>query len=209
MSRLFARLLVLAAPLVGSLTAAPVPEHLFPKTRLYFPTEVGAEWEYDDNSAKHTFVVKNVEEKDGAKLVAVHVRHSEGKTTQHSYTMEVTKAGLREVSNANRKVEPPTPAVKWPCKKGDTWESRMALDGDPRADYAFTCLGFEEVKVPAGTFQALRVEQVSHDLLTGKTVQTITTWYAPEVGPVRIVYAANGVRELVKFTPGMGAPPKK
>ena len=210
MSRLIVGLFAVALAVVPSavpVTAAPVPKHLFPKDVLFFPTQVGAEWVYDDNGYKYVFVVKEVTEKDGAKLVEVHVRHHDGKGTQHSYTVEVTKTGVREVSNANRRIDPPTPLVKWPCKKDDTWETMFKLDGEYRADYAFRCAGFEEVKVPAGTFQALRVEKTSADPLTGKTIQTITTWYAPDIGPVCIKYGST--RELVKFTPGKGAPPMK
>jgi hypothetical protein len=204
MTRLIAGLFVLA--IVAPLAAAPVPKHLFPDAPLYFPTQPGAEWEYDDSGAKYEFVVASVAEKDGAKLVAVHLRHLGGKTTQHSITVEVTKAGVREVSNFNRRIDPPTPLVKWPAKKGDEWSAPLSLDGEKRADCHFLCAGVEEVKVPAGTFQALKIvrESVGTD---DKTHQTITTWYAPDIGPVRVQYAPNGIRELVKFTPGKA--PKK
>jgi hypothetical protein len=205
MSRLIAGLLAVAVAMpVG---AAPVPEHLFPKEQLYFPTEIGAEWVYDDGG--YRFTVTKVEEKDGAKIVSIGIYQSNGKTT-HFNTVEVSKSGVRELSSSERQITPPTPLLKVPCAKGDEWSCPFGFVGEngKRADYAFTCGGVEEVKVPAGTFRALRVEKVSTGA-DGKLIQTITTWYAPGVGPVRIQYAANGNRELVKFTPGKGAVPAK
>ena len=105
MSRsLLAILLVLTAA-VPFLPAAPVPTHLFPKDQLYFPTQVGAEWVYDDEGYKYKFVVTQVEEKDSATLVTVGVYQPDGKTTQHAYTVEVSKSGIRETLNGNRKID--------------------------------------------------------------------------------------------------------
>lgn len=209
MSRLLFATAVLAAFASVPSAAAPVPKHLFPKEPIYFPTEVGSEWVYDEGGFKYEYFVKSVEEKDGAKLVAVHLLHRDRKGSQHAYTVEVTKSGVREVSNANRKIEPPTPLVKSAAKKDDTWETMFKLNGEYRADYSFRCDGIEEVKVPAGTFHALRIEQRCEDPLTGKSYQTITTWFAPGIGPVKMQYAPNAIRELVSFSPGKGAPPKK
>jgi hypothetical protein len=202
---LLATLLTLISA-VPPVTAAPVP---VPKEEpLYFPTRVGAEWVYDDDGYKYKFTVTKVEKKDSATLVTVEVYQSDGKTTQHSYTVEVSKTGIRETLNFNRKVEPPTPLLKLPCAKGDKWESPFSLDGEKRADYAMTVGGVEEVKVPAGTFKAIRVDKVSIGV-DKKTTQTITTWYAPGVGPVRIAYRSGSTRDLISFTPGKPAPAKK
>jgi len=204
-----ALLAVLLVPIAAATpaTAAPVPP---PKGKepppYYFPTQVGAEWVYDDDGAKYTFTVTKVERKAGAMLVTVGLSY--GKTTQHSYTVEVGKSGIRETLNFNRKVEPPTPLLKVPFAKGDRWESPMSLDGEKRADYVITVGGVEEVKVPAGTFKAVRVDKVSTGV-DGKTNQTITTWYARGVGPVRISYRRGPTRDLVSFTPGKPAPAKK
>ncbi|MCI0702803.1 MAG: DUF3108 domain-containing protein [Planctomycetia bacterium] len=206
MPRIIACLLALAFAL--PLGAAPVPKHLFPKDQpLYFPTQVGAEWVYDDDGSQYKFAVTKVEQKENTTLVTVGISFRDG-TTQHSYTVEVSKSGIRETLNFNRKIEPPTPLLKLPCAKGDKWECPFSLNGEKRADYTFTAGGIEVIKVPAGTFQALRVDSVSTDV-TGKETQTITTWYAPDVGPVRIAYRPGSSRDLVKFTPGKVAPAKK
>ena len=70
-----------------------------------------------------------------------------------------------------------------------------------------TVAGVEEVKVPAGTFRAIRVVTESTDS-SGKEFQTITTWYAPGIGPVRIDYANSKTCRLVSFTPGKAAQKK-
>ncbi len=203
MSRLLAVLLTACAT---PLAASPVPEHLFPKAHLYYPTQVGAEWVYRDGGTTYTYFVAKVEEKDGVSRVSVNLRHRDGKGSQHSHTMEVSKGGLREVSNFNRKVEPPTPVLKVPGAKGDKWECPMALDGEKQCDYTLVAGGVEEVSVPAGKFNALRIDQTSVGT-DGKTIQTIATWYAPGVGVVKMEY--GGTRELVSFTPGKGAPAHK
>jgi hypothetical protein len=208
MPRSLLALLLTLVSAVALVTAAPAPKPVPKEEPHYFPTEVGAEWVYDDAGSTYRFVVTKVEEKGGAALVTVGVYRSDGKTTQHSYTVEVSKTGIRETLNFYRKVEPPTPLLKLPCAKGDKWESQMSLDGEKRADYAMTLAGMEEVKVPAGTFQAIRVDRVSTGV-DGKTTQTITTWYAPGVGPVRIAYQGGSTRDLVSFTPGKAAPAKK
>jgi hypothetical protein len=197
--------LISQVPLV---TAAPAPTP-FPKEEpLYFPTRVGAEWVYDEGGYKYKFAITKVEEKAGATLVTVGVYQSDGKTTQHAYTVEVSKTGIRETLNFNRKVEPPTPRLKLPCAKGDKWEAPFSLDGQKRADFAMTVGGVEEVKVPAGTFKAIRVDQVSTGV-DNKATETITTWYAPGVGPVRIAHRGGSTRDLISFTPGKAAPAKK
>src|SRR5262245_42591259 len=94
-----ALLAVLLIPIAAATpaTAAPVPP---PKDKepppYYFPTRVGAEWVYDDDGHEYKFTVTKVERKVGATLVTVGVYQSGGKTTQHSYTVEVSKSGIRE-----------------------------------------------------------------------------------------------------------------
>jgi hypothetical protein len=176
---------------------------------LYFPMTVGTEWEYIDDGSKPKYVITNVERAGEASLVTVGTYQSNGKTTQHAYTVEVSRTGIRETLNFHRKIEPPAPWLKLPRAKGDRWESPFSIDGDRRADYVMTVLGVEEVTVPAGTFKAIRVEQVSTDFVTKTVNQTITTWYAPGVGPVRIIYRGGSSRDLVAFKRGDGVAPRK
>jgi hypothetical protein len=91
---------------------------------------------------------------------------------------------------------------------GDTWSQTFTLEGsqtvsgdrpakaEGQVEYDSTAAGLESVTVPAGTFEALRVDgTTSMDLtvhLSGFTVPmtisgTIVRWYAPGVGFIRSV----------------------
>ena len=104
---------------------------------------------------------------------------------------------------------------------GDTWsqsftiEGNQALPGDQTAevkgsvDYSSTAGEMESVTVPAGTFEALRVESTTKmDItikLSGFTVPTtiegtVVRWYAPEIGYVRSVETSNVFGTEVEVT---------
>ena len=92
---------------------------------------------------------------------------------------------------------------------GDSWEQVFAWDATgPDASaygtfsYAFTAAGIETVSVPAGTFDALRIDAViqmeigASPKLTG--TYTTTVWLAEDIGLVR----SEGSSQIpgVKFT---------
>jgi hypothetical protein len=209
MPRLTLAVLLVLISAIPLAPAAPAPLRRVPRMEpLYFPTRVGAEWVYEDHGHNLGYAVTKVEEKDGTTLVSVGIYQSNGRTTQHSHTVEVSKAGLRETLNANRKVEPPTPLLKLPCAKGDKWEVPFSLNGEKRGYCSMTVGGVEEVKVPAGTFRAVRVETVCTNA-EKNVICTSTSWYAPGVGLVRYAYDNGSTRDLISFTPGEAAPAKK
>jgi hypothetical protein len=97
-------------------------------------------------------------------------------------------------------------------KAGDTWTQTFVLEGvetvagtqfNAKNETALTCTAgtVESVTVPAGTFDALRVDCEIHTTITvtisGNDVQTplsmtSTSWYAPNVGLVRTSNVTNG-----------------
>ena len=66
----------------------------------------------------------------------------------------------------------------------------------------------DTVKVPAGTFRAVRVETVCTNI-EKNVICSYTSWYAPGVGLVRYAYDNGSTRDLISFTPGKDAPAKK
>jgi hypothetical protein len=188
-------LLVVISVLAGftALTPAmPVP------TVLYFPTTVGARWVYVDDGLTYRMVVTKVESKGEATLVSVGTVGLDG-TTTHFQTVEVSPTGLREVANASRKCDPPLPLLRLPHTIGTTWTARVSLDGQDRGTQERTAGAVEQVKVPAGTFLALRVDTLS---VGPAHRQQLTHWYAPGVGVVRVTYRSGSSRDLKDFDSG-------
>jgi hypothetical protein len=165
---------------------------------IYYPTKVGAKWVYDDDGHTYTLVVTKVEARRGAKLVTVGLVNDTGRT-QHSQTMEVSRRGLHEVSNFNRRCDPPQPLLLLPHTPGATWEAPLYLDGGFRGTAERRARPVEDTVVLAGTFRALRVDTLS--TFPGGT-QMLSHWYAPGVGLVKVKYRFGSSRELTSFTPG-------
>jgi hypothetical protein len=182
--------------------ALPAPE---PAAVLYYPTKVGAKWVYDDDGGTYTFVVAKVQPKGEANLVTVDVV-TPGGPTQHSHTMEVSRRGLREVENFNRKWNPPVPRLYLTHLPGAKWECRHSLDGQDRGISQMEAGAAERISVPAGTFQAVRVETLS---TWDDAQQRLTKWYAPDVGLVREIYRPGSSRDLKSFEPGVLVPAPK
>jgi hypothetical protein len=105
-----------------------------------------------------------------------------------------------------RRFEPPVPVYSFPLEPGKTWQGKYRntrSDGKVYDnDRSVTVEGWEDVKVPAGTFKALKVSSLTYYRRvdsggTGGGRIVFNYWYAPEVGrPVRIEdvnIANNGV----------------
>lgn len=149
--------------LLAATLAAPVPKAKAPP--LYFPTTVGATWVYERDGGEEAVSVSAVE-KDGDDLV-VSRTSADKRGTKYSPVV-VSADGLRQPR------ERADGQVGWVLKStvrdGDSWE---VPDGGTR-----TLHGPEEVQVPAGKYQALRV-------VWERDGETTTSWYAPGVGEVK------------------------
>jgi hypothetical protein len=179
---------LLAVVLFGApLVAAPVPKGAEQKP-LYFPTAVGAKWVYETPDGElETAVVSAVEKGDDGALT---VSRAGADGTRVAYTKTVVTAnGLRRDDAANGKSGW---LLKTNVKAGDSWDS---------PDGKRTVYGPEEVKVPAGTFTALRVEWEQFGA-------SYASWYAPGVGEVKRVAKVDGTetvtRALKAFRPAAG-----
>ena len=179
-------------------TAAPVPQDK-PKAGLYHPTRVGAKWVYKSGDQDSVEVVTDVKEKDGAKLVTVGYE-SRGEVTP-SHVVSVSDKGLCVLAFNVAELTEPLWLLKLPHAPGNKWEAVLAGAPWGRTVGSAKAEGPERVEVPAGTYQAIRVElEIPYiDGREGKARKTI--WYAPGVGKVKEVYGEQ-VELLKSFDPG-------
>ncbi|AWM37875.1 hypothetical protein C1280_13285 [Gemmata obscuriglobus] len=168
-------------------TAAPVPKDAG-KNLIYFPTVVGAKWVYEDERGGEEAVEVSAVEKDGDELV-VSRKGVDGTSTRYTQMIVSTK-GLRQPKDAFNDKPEPVWVLKCGLRAGESWETPSGKR---------TLHEAEEVKVPAGTFKALRV-------VVESGTETLTSWYAPGVGEVKRTQKRCGtvtvIRSLKSFTPG-------
>lgn len=182
-----ATLVALAGGVLSPLAGAPVPKDAG-KSAVYFPTSVGARWVYEDEGGGEEGVEVSAVEKDGDTLV-VSRKGVGGNNSRYTKTI-VSPEGLRQDRPGGGDGDDVSVWVlKARLKAGESWK---VADGGTRA-----VSGPEEVKVPAGTFQALKVVWQADG-------RTLTSWYAPGVGEVKRVIKRCGTetvtRSLKSFT---------
>ncbi len=186
----------------------------------YFPTTVGTKWvmrKYYPGGTHSdvTYNVTSVEEKDGAKIVAVHRssleksglvlvgREPEEYVFEWSDKYRVLADRIYHIATTDLKdkkwqtIDPPRGGLKLPGKPGDKWTNEI-----PAENFKMTCtVGKpERVKVVAGTFEAIPIYvETTQD---GKAMPSCTCWSAPGIGGIKSIEDGKVVMELVSFTPG-------
>jgi hypothetical protein len=197
MSRSVAVLSVLTGVLAVA-AAAPVPKE---KPPLYFPTKKGATWVYDWDGRKFVEVVTATKMTEAGTVVTVGME-DDGKTIPVK-TVRVSEKGLDEVASGTEATDPPMTLLRLPLRPGEKW----AVDTKFKAGLVrgkWAAFGPEEVVVPAGKYQAIRVEaEYVTDAAPGARTHRTTFWYAPHVGLVKMA-DADTLKVLKKFTPGDG-----
>jgi hypothetical protein len=181
--------------LTSVVIAAPVPTHLFPRTQpYYFPTTPGTKWVYESEHDKLALVISEVEQNEAGTLVTVD-RVNGGEATRFQKVL-VSTNGVIQTDFMGKTIPHPWVLLTVPYKEGDTWSD------DDSDEFGFTAsinrvCGVEIVKVPAGTYEAVKVD--SEYRLKGQKI-TRSIWYAPHVGVVKIT--GSGTQVLKSFTPG-------
>ena len=160
---------------------APIPPDVSPQ--CYFPTVVGTKWTYDDNLDReeggYGEVITKSEKKDGRFIVTVKSTSLDWKDTEATTICQylVSEDGIFEMAafleSAERKrsFEPPIYWLKLPHKVGAKWNAQ------DNSKVPMVAGKVESIKVPAGKFEAIRVDQGPK----------CTYWYAPGVGRVKSV----------------------
>jgi hypothetical protein len=190
------------ALLVSLSHAAPVPKDAG-KNSVYFPTQKGTKWTYTHHhNQKETFVVTEVVEKNGEKFISVGREVKEEVVPAGKF--KLTKEGRIEPVGIRRERDVPLPTIDRPVKPGDEWEEDAEFSGVP-VKWKVAIRGSEKVKVPAGTFEAVRIEHTyTFKGIGGQpgTTLRLTEWYAPGVGRIRDVSDGKEQGALTSFTPG-------
>lgn len=167
--------------LVPAVEGAPVPKDL-KQPKYYAPVVVGTKWVMKTDGKERTCVIHRVEKL--ADKLSVHVGVDIGLGVSFSgWTEHVSENGVFRLFEST--TEGPNgllPLIKVPTPRGGTWESTITTDGVNRK-WEKTVVGQETVTVPAGKFEAVRIDWVSYD--SGKKRSTGSDWYALGVGLVK------------------------
>jgi hypothetical protein len=179
--------LVLLLPL--SAVAAPRPKDL-PDEGLWFPVTVGTRWVYEGPNGEYEEAITDAKG-DGKGTVVTVVRTKGGKEEWQS-TFRVTRAGFDMLASGGVTYDRPCPFLKTGAKPGEEWE--YAYTRPPTAFHSrLKVVGPEKVEVPAGKFDAVRVDAAESNSRVGAANQNgpaieSSCWYAPGVGLVRQVW---------------------
>jgi hypothetical protein len=186
--------LVLPLFLVAFAPAAPVPKHLMKEPPVYFPLQK-VTWKYSGELerlglffSRQEHITEIEELEDGSQITTVEAREI--------CKLRVSSRGIVELARNGTTFDPPVVLLQLPARVGDSWTNTYNLRGSKFKEVR-TFRGPERVKVPAGTFDTLRVDVTE---TTGGLSVPSTYWYAPHVGIVKMEISATTF-ELRSFTP--------
>ncbi len=198
----------------------------------YLPTTAGEQWEYSGSDSFSGAYTRTDKITDA--LATAFTQSTSIGETSYSVVFDCTSSGLTSgnpieqyagalLSSPNVPVSvkmTSNSGITLPARinPGDTWQqvadfqaTSPQLNVNGRFVFAYTAVGYENVTVPAGTYNALRVDATISIELTILHVPagtyTTTSWWVPEVGLVKSEGTSHvtGVdfsdsMELVKFT---------
>lgn len=191
MIRVLMTITIVATPFVRW-SAAPLPAD---REVVYFPLIKNTRWVITQYESEIPEVVMDVVEQDEDKVVTVGRLDASGKPYA-AYRMVVSLNGLTQLPADNEKDGVPFRALKLP-KTSDPWVGK----DDPKNGgfCVLRHLDAETVEVPAGRFKCIRVEMKVKE--TGLDDIRVVSWYAPNVGCVRIDLDGKPFRVMKSFTP--------
>jgi hypothetical protein len=171
----------------------------------YFPLPIGAVWKYKfitSGGQEFGFTQKVIEaekQDDGSTWYKVEVVSTEPIYTWFSKSEGWVLMHREQSSGYDGEYKPAKKYLKDP---DDTWEWKGIRPGIQAVDLEESnqVVGIEEVTVPAGTFQAIKV--VTDAVQAGASVKR-TYWYADGVGFVKGVIESSSFKstsELIEYT---------
>ncbi|MBX9625312.1 MAG: hypothetical protein K2X82_16010 [Gemmataceae bacterium] len=168
---------------------------------MYYPNRVGAEWVYRQGEREVRVVVSEVTARgDVFEVTAERVDGADKRSLWERVV--VSRDGLSVLHDGGFEHRPPVRWLRHPHAADDHWRVESFLDsgggGSPfPLRGSFTVVGTEEVRVPAGVFQAVRVR--GRMSVFGEW--TDERWYAPGVGLVKKEDNRVGSLVLKEFRP--------
>ena len=201
----------IAGVLVMLLAALPAPAARIAqkaktndKTPDYYPLKAGNKWHYQidgggGQKATVVYQVVKIKNVNGNPIAVVEqLINGEVRASEH---IGVEAGGVFKYQYKGIDISPPVCLLKYPIKEGSTWETEPKI-GSQQLTVSGRQSGIVEVKVPAGTYQAVSVKLET----TVKESKVITTyWFAPDVGIIKESMGIPGGSinmELVKFEEG-------
>jgi hypothetical protein len=142
----------------------------------FFPMAVGSKWVYAFEEKEVSFDVLRAENMAETKVFVV--RRTIDKSAVE-FRLAVEEDGVYVSREGDREFSPPLRQFAFFARTGDIWKWRGTFGAKKRVD-EFKHRGLEEVKVPAGTYNAVAVLQ------TTDGGDDITFWLARGVGVVRL-----------------------
>ena len=214
-----------ALALLSFVSGTALPQDRVP-SRIELPTvNVGDSWTYHQvdgytgiKSPPYVNVVTSVSEQE----IRIQTNRNKGAVASTLFNRNFNRLVI-ERGGRKAIADPYYPMYSFPLKMGKTWEQKVTITGtaqsNPKRDVTLTgkVLGWEQVTVPAGTFNALKIEVSGpYHQQAFKTRQrwydgwqTDTLWYVPEVkNVVKRTYVdiitnhgprANEVHELLEY----------
>lgn len=184
--------------LVAALLASAAPAPKDAESDYFYPTQKGATWVYQRENDETVRTVTDVDNTgDGAKLVSCGFKDTEGKTV--IVVILVSKEGLYEQSCRQPPDSRGTCLLKLPHRDGATWDMEDFPSTNLKVTHRMTAFGPEEVEVPAGKYEAIRVVG---EYKLNDTVFKGTHWYVRGIGIVKSEVAGEVVLTLKSFTRG-------
>ena len=183
-----------------SAIAAPVPMDDLKKLPKYYPVVPGTVWEYEMGETTQKIRVTD-SKKDDEDVI----RGSLGTIVEDRETasegFKVDETGVYRTRIPGLTFSPPILLLKFGIKDGEEWTTKTG-------EYIVKCKldGQEEIKVPAGTYKAIKVSHTTEH--NGKIVNAATSYYSEGVGLVKIHYKlgdAEAILSLKKFKLGKEA----
>jgi hypothetical protein len=184
-------LATLATALLLPLTASPAPRSKDkPDEGLDFPATVGTRWVYEAKGGEHEEAITETKA-DGTATVLTVVQ-TRGETEVGRSTYRLSRAGLDLLGSGGVTYEKPLPQVRTGAKPGEGWEYTY-IRGRTTFRSQLKVVGPERVDVPAGKFDAVRVDGTETyeqgGVAAGGAAPTLSSrWYAPGVGLVKRVW---------------------
>jgi hypothetical protein len=176
------------------------------KAPLYYPTTVGATWVYDDDT---TEVVTAVERHKDWYLVSVSKRNKWGEFPYGK--MFVSGSGLEWFPGNDKPSGDGLLTLKLPCQPGEQWQIIRERWDCPTV----TAHETERVEVPAGSFEAIRIEYTTWSVIGSRPLRREpeldqpnswysrdSYWYAQNVGMIKWASSRHVGHVLKSFTPG-------
>jgi hypothetical protein len=183
--------------------------------RDYFPLRVGDSWTYRTTPEPSEFTIKVLSEEKQADGTIVYLLERKAGSLVHTWYskangwVNILKEAYPEHEGLQMEHEKPKQILKIPFVTGAQWTWSGKSTTQMEMTERYKVIGIERVVVPAGTFQAVKVET---KIAEGSGMLVRNFWYAEGVGVVKSWSEAGAIDygyELIDYSFKKATPAKK